>query len=222
MTRLLTLLGLAAAALTAASPADARLTEAHICKVHRCKTIAASRHVRVFEASAPESVRERNGDEVDYRVAFAVWRPTGRVTELANGTTYHILEPGPYVREAKVAGPYVAYRVAGFVEGRYNPVSVPEEVDRVDARTGRRTLTPQVIVQTECECLFFATTTSGTLAWSFREGQEAESAIDLLPARTTRTRTLARSRTVEPGSLALVPGHLYWLESGLPRTFATP
>ena len=205
--------------------AGARLSEKHICKVHRCTTIAATSACSRFRSLGPAPVRELKEyevDEVEYRVDFAVWRPTGKVTELANGTTYQILEAQPYVREATIAGPYVAYRVAGFVEGRYNPLSLPEEIDRLDARTGRRTVTPKVSVETECKCLFFATTTNGTVAWSFKEGPQEESAVDVLPAGSSLTTRLARSQTVEPASLALVPGHIYWLEGGVPRTFAAP
>jgi hypothetical protein len=64
----------------------------------------------------------------------------------------------------------------------------------------------------------------GTVAWAFwgylPEGTLGT--LDVLPGGSMATITVAHGPTVEPASLAVIPGHIYWLEAGIPRTFAAP
>jgi hypothetical protein len=205
-------------ALALAPAADAhgpRLSERHVCKVYRCTTIAASAEVRVFDVEE----RQPKPDEREYRGDFAVWLPTGKVTEIIGGTRGSF-EPQPGVSEAKIAGPYVAYRLAGLVEDRYDYPEVPEKMGRLDAETGRRTSTPEVDVRVAGPYVYFAVTPRGTVAWAYENRNERT--ICLLSADSATTTVIAHGRLVDPASLALVPGHLYWLEDGVPRTFAVP
>jgi hypothetical protein len=208
---------LLALALTPAADAHGRhLSERHVCKIHRCTTIAASAKVRVFEA---EERQPKPGYEGNYRADFAVWLPTGKVTEIIGGT-HGSFEPNPSVSEAKIAGPYVAYRLAGLVEDRYDYPEVPEKMGRLDAETGQHTSTPEVDVRVEGPYVYFAVTPRGTVAWAYEN--QKERAICLLPAESATTTVIANGRLVDPASLALVPGHLYWLEDGVPHTVAVP
>jgi hypothetical protein len=206
-------------ALALAPAADAhgrRLSERHVCKIYRCTTIAASAKVRVFEI---EERQPKPGYERNYRADFAVWLPTGKVTEIIGGT-HGSFEPNQSVSEAKIAGPYVAYRLTGLVEDRYDYPEVPEKMGRLDVENGQRTSTPGVDVEIEGQYLYFAVSSRGTVAWAFENRNERT--ICLLPAGSATTTVLAHGRLVEPASLALVPGHLYWLEDGVPHTFAVP
>ena len=193
--------------------------------------IAASRQIRVFEAVEREP---KCCDRVEYRADFAAWLPTNKVTEIANGSG-RLFEPSPYVEEAKIAEPFVAYRVNGLVEDRYDAPELPEKVDRVNVRTGRRTPTPTVEVGCSGENLDFAVTPRGSVAWSFADlcysgegatafpgGSVGQATIDVLPGTSNKTTVLAEGPTVSQGSLALVTGHLYWAEGGVARTYAVP
>lgn len=141
------------------------------------------------------------------------------MTEIIGGT-HGSFEPDPSVSEAKIAGPYVAYRLAGLVEDRYDYPEVPEKMGRLDAKTGQRTSTSEVDVRVGGPYVYFAVSPRGTVAWAYENRNER--AIRLLPAESATTTVLAHGRLVEPASLALVPGHLYWLEDGVPNTFAVP
>lgn len=217
---------------TASVASAAHLTDKHICKVHRCTTVAASATVRVFEASEREP---KCCGALDYRADFARWLPNGKVTEIANGSNRGF-ERSPHVEEAKIAGEYVAYRIEGVVEDRYDAPALPEKVNRVNTRTGQRTTDPTVSVGCEGHNLDFAVNPRGTVAWSFADlcysgdgtgavlpgGNVGEATIDVLVGSATTTMTLAHGPTVNQGSLALVPGHLYWLEAGIPHTVPVP
>jgi hypothetical protein len=208
---------LLALALAPAADAHGRhLSERHLCKIYRCTTIAASAGVRVFEVGERQP---KPGYEGNYRADFAVWLPTGKVTEIV-GATRGSFEPQPGVSEAKIAGPYVAYRLAGLVEDRYDYPEVPEKMGRLDAETGQHTSTPEVDVRVEGPYVYFAVTPRGTVAWAYENRNER--AIHLLPAESATTTVIAHGRLVDPASLALVPGHLYWLEDGVPHTLAVP
>jgi hypothetical protein len=50
----------------------------------------------------------------------------------------------------------------------------------------------------------------------------ASKAIYLLASASTTPLLLAYNPMIEPGSLAAIPGHIYWLEAGVARTFAAP
>lgn len=213
--------------LVTAPSAGARLSEKHICKVHRCTTIAASREIRVFEAFGEHREEiDHELDEIIYRVCFAVWVPTGKVTELVKNAG--IFRLGPYISEAKIAGPYVAFRVSGLTAdaGKYDEPSLGEKVDRIDVKTGRHTSTPTMDVRfggREVGNLYFALTALGTVAWSYYESiYSTEATVDMLSGDSDTTTTLAHGPTVEPASLAVIPGHIYWLEAGVPGTIAAP
>jgi len=184
--------------------------------------IAASRNIRVFEASRVCARGRCEREEPEYRVEFAAWLPTGRVTELAPRTEERGLQA--HVSEAKVAGQYAAFRISGLAQGKYDEPQLTEKVERIDVETGLRTFTPAFNVSYGGgpRRLYFAVTSEGTVAWAFAETLDThESTVDVLVANSKITSTVAHGPNVEPASLALIPGHAYWLEAGLPRTFST-
>ena len=195
---------------SAPSITQARLSEKHICKAHPLRILAASRKVRVFVAAVEKGPYEESLTDC------AVWVPTGKITKIG------------YVSEVKIAGPYVAYPIntESSEEGRYNP-SGPyrEKMMRLDVKDGRRTASPAILVPDESRRprVHFALTPAGSVAWSFTEPPWVNaSVVYLLPADSDTTTRLAQGPTVEPASLALVPGHLYWLEGGMPHSVAVP
>jgi threonine aldolase len=47
-------------------------------------------------------------------------------------------------------------------------------------------------------------------------------AVYLVPSGSTAPVLLAHSATIEPGSLAAIPGHIYWVEADAAHTFGAP
>jgi hypothetical protein len=140
-----------------------------------------------------------------------------------------------------ISGRFVAY--AAIVEDeRYGGgCCIGEYVERVNARTGQFESTPadgkagigfggdsprgvtDVVV-----------TAAGSVAWMI-EGKfnnpsgelpaggglpPASNAIYLLASASTTPVLLAYNPMIEPGSLAAIPGHIYWLEAGAAHTYA--
>jgi len=213
--------------------AAAPLRERDICTAHKCRTLTSNAEVRVFQATA------RHPDREAYTSTFAQWLPTGRVTALGDNSA--VFE-GVALKGAPVLmGSYVAY-VLRVESGRNADSGFSEEVGRLDVRAGRRELKPSdgrsggAFESGSAGVTQVAVTPAGSVAWmiagSFAnpDGQlpapgetpPASRAIYVLPSHSTAPLPLAYSTTIEPGSLAVTAGHIFWLEAGVPRTYAAP
>jgi hypothetical protein len=185
-----------------------------LCAVHRCRTLAADPNVSVFQATV------RRPLEQPYRSSFARWLPTGRVTalgdEIIGGTSTAKLEL------LAVAERFAAYAIrdVGGVESY-----VSWKVYRLNVQTGRR---DAVRASSRLDTFNLQTpgvtdvvvTPTGTAAWIVGGAQDTPSTYQvfmLLPGSKSPA-LLASATTIEPKSLAGIPGHLYWTEAGTARS----
>ena len=217
---------LIAAASHCGTAAAAPVREQRLCSVHRCTTLVANSNIRVFRATAKHPNRE------SYESTFAEWLPSGRVTALAGegGFGEGSVRIGPVV-----SGRFVAYAVLVEV-ARYAGAGFGEDVRRLNAQTGRREGTPAhgkkgtVFPGASLGVTQVVVTPAGSVAWMIEgpfgdpEAPERDepfpnsTAILLLPVGATASTVLAYGPTIEPMSLAAIPGHLYWIEGGVART----
>jgi hypothetical protein len=208
----------------------ASLNERKICSVHKCTTLVASLQVRVFQATARRPGRE------SYMSTFAQWRPTGRVTAL--GDDFAPFEGSILRDRPTLAGPFVGYALEVMVD-RYTG-GFGEDVGRLDARTGRLELKPADgkggggFEPGSPGVTDVAVSPAGSVAWMIEgsfgnpngqplapgEAAPASKAIYLLVTGATTPLAVAYSPTIDPGSLAAIPGHIFWLEAGAARTYA--
>jgi hypothetical protein len=200
-----------------------------ICAKYECETFAKSPEVRVFR------VVPRRGQTYSEYADYAEWLPTERLTLIGRGAEVDVKRSRP---DVVVAGDMGAYVVSEGVNKNPNGVvGASLDVGRVDARTG-------VIVALSATgeednefgvgspgVTDLRVTPAGSVAWiiagKFRDPdapmQVAEStAVFALSAGVKESRLLSYSSLVERGSLAEIPGHIYWLEGGTARTFAAP
>jgi hypothetical protein len=206
MVRRLLALGSAAVCLALLLPSGsgaARLNVRHICEIQSCTTVTASRKVRVIQGA----LRLHYGETL---TDYAVWLPTGLVTELGYVTP-------------RIAGIYIAYPYV--VEGsKYEPNSVTIAMARLDVKDGVRTTTPRMRVDPDGPGAQFALTSAGSVAWISETEHcvfcEGGNGVYLLPSNSDLTKELSHGPAIDPHSLALIPGHIYWLEGGIPRAFA--
>jgi hypothetical protein len=196
-------------------------SESRICSVYRCATLVAGTKVRVFKAT------ERHEQQESSSITFAQWLPTGRLDFLTNSDP---LERG--VSHFVIAGRYLAFADATVepdIEGEFAETTVLLNVE-----TGRERLMPgwsftvpsRGVVQV-------ALTPSGSLAWMI-EGlfgnPTVETSTGPLPGRAVyalragakEPALLSYSENIVPISLAATSGHIYWLETSGPRTYAAP
>lgn len=166
-------------------------------------------------------------------MSFAEWTPTGRVTQLTPNAAAEEDFPGPtccWITDAVIAGRYVALERAGLggATERYGNYPSIVEVVRLDVRTGQHTPTLPLRFFGGSRIRGLSVTPAGTVAWIAETPDvgfgivEDNSYVYVLPGNTDHTALLAKGPGVNPESLALVPGHLYWLEGGVPHTYAVP
>lgn len=186
-----------------------------LCAQFRCTTLELRGRVRIFEA------RERRTRYPNFRGVFAQWMSRRQVTELgdlAGESVYLIREPPPVL-----GGRFVAYVVRN--EERYPLTPGYEDLTRLDVKTRRRL---NIDCRGPARCEFahgtvgitdLALLPDGAMAWIVRGGREAPDVYEVweLGKTATRPTKITTSEAVEPKSLALVPGHLYWTEGGEPR-----
>jgi hypothetical protein len=206
------------------------LGERRICSAYRCRTLVATGQVRVFHAE------DRAGE---YDETLAEWLPTGRVTVLRNEAGFEagsLLSSRPGVA---VSGRFAGYAVLSNNE-RYPGMGFGEGVARVNVQTGRR---QEWGANGQAGSGFGAKspgvtdvvlTPAGSLAWlidgsfddptrrSVEVTPPGSKAVYLVPSGSAAPVLLAHSATIEPGSLAAVPGHIYWVEAGAAHTFGAP
>ena len=211
-----------------AAPLRAR----QLCSIHKCRTLAADAQVRVFQATAKRPGRE------NYDSTFAQWLRTGRVTALGDSAGFEAptLQGSP-----ALAGRFLSYGLQITAE-RYPGQGFECAVARLNVQTGRRESFEANGAQgggfgeNSPGVTDVAVTPVGTMAWiidgSYQDpvGPHLPGPASVLPlgsktvyeilAGSKAPVALATSPTIDPKSLAAIPGHLYWTEGGAARTAA--
>lgn len=213
------------------SALSAKAREARICHGHakggheryvRCVTLEANARVRVF-------YRRRGKYAVGPR--YARWLGSSRVTALADPDRLGKVS----TCRPCLAGDYVAYPL---VEGPPGPGEVEEFVVRLNVRTGSRTVIGAdgpggKLYRAENsgplpKATDMAVTPAGTVAWiiegSYRNPSggeetlpEGSKTVFELPAGANTPIVLATRSEIEPKSLAISSGYIYWSEAGAAR-----
>lgn len=203
-----------------------------LCVRYRCSIVAADAHVEVMFVVGGRGKRYKE-------VIYARWSPTGRLTRLGEFPTARrssFSTTNSYGPVA-LAGRYVAFQRPR----RARPRSARELVlERVNVKTGRRVVRRPASANEVGVIVSHVLTPTGTAAWietsepckvvpgaSPTHGSariECEGANVVLARQTPHsapeTTVLASSPTIDPSSLALADGHLYWSEGGQPREAA--
>jgi hypothetical protein len=185
------------------------------CKRYRCSTLAADAFVKVFQA------RNRHlGREVLYQSSFVRWLPGGRVTALGDQ-----FEPGGRVlTRLALTGRFVAAAIE--TASKAPPFSI--HVYRVNAATGSKDVVPAVPAgedefgENARGVTDIVVTRAGTVAWLVGETVDMPgiSRVFELPPGSRQPVVVGSGPVIVPGSLAAVPGHLYWSEGTLARGVA--
>lgn len=207
-------------------PTDAYSRAKRLCVIYACHTIEASTQARIFRAT------KRRFGVLVYSGTFAEWLLNGRVTPL--GDQFFAEEPTWTLRRSVQSGKYLAYALVRY--GRYNAEGAVWKVLRLNVASGHREpaqpgpcagglafLAPGV--------LDVVLTSSGGMAWIIGEKEydpflpnpSPGPAVYTVCEMSTRSKSptvLAAGPTVEPKSLAAAPGHLYWMEGGIPHSAA--
>jgi hypothetical protein len=196
-------------------------SESKICSAYRCATLVAGAKVRVFKAT------ERHEHQEPSSITFAQWLPTGQLDFL---TKAEGLERG--VSHFVIAGRYLAFADEYAGEDEENGFS--ETTVLLNVETGREREMPGWFFTSPSRGVVqVALTSAGSLAWMI-EGlfgnPTAGMATNPLPGRAVYAlraggkgpTLLAYSEDIVPMSLAAISGHIYWLETSGPRTYAAP
>ena len=196
-------------------------SESRICSAYRCATVVAGTEVRVFKATA------RREQQTPSSIIFAQWLPTGRLTTLGNSNAGE----GTVSRFA-VAGRFLAYAQETVEEDE--PDGFAETAILLNAQTGRaRTMPVTGFEERSRGVVQVVLTAAGSLAWMIEgvfsnpmagtsTGPLPGRAVYALQAGAKQPALLAYSENIVPKSLAATSGHIYWLETSGPRTFAAP
>ncbi len=173
-------------------------------------TVVQNTHVRVFTARSKR-------DQVIFDSSFAKWVPSGRVTPLGDFAAT--------VTELRLVRFVLINQWLGYVLEEFSEQTLGQSIYRLDARTGRR---EHVLAAPGSEDDFatlsagvsdLAETPAGTVAW-IQGGSIASPGIYRVfewPPGAKAAVLLATATDIAATSLAAVPGHLYWLEGGVPR-----
>jgi hypothetical protein len=177
-----------------------------LCARYRCRAIAANRVAEIVR------VTERARYSEIARV-FARWRSSGRISWL--GTAPYLAEP-PYLNMSAIllAGRFVAF--TSSIPVRTGSGEVAEHpIYRLDIKSGRR-----LKVGGGPNITDLVVTASGVVAWI--EGSVGPGGRVVYEVRVGKPPSrfgvlLASATTIDPHSLAAIPGHLYWTEADQPR-----
>lgn len=201
-----------------------------VCVAFACKVIAADVQVRVFQAT-----NKHPNQELLHKETFAQWLPTGRLRSLGDNFEFE----GPVLASLAVSGRFVAYALSLSAE-RYPGEGSHWTVGRLNVQTGRN---ERVSTDGEQPSAFgpkspgvtdVAATPAGSIAWiddgAFQSplgpplpGNGSvlpigSKAVFDLPTGSKVPAVLAVSPTIDPKSLAAIPGRLYWTEGNAPRS----
>lgn len=201
-----------------------------VCVQYRCKTIAADAQVRVYQATSRHPGRET------HERTYAQWLQTGRVTALGdNGAVFE----GDVLESLAVSGRFVAYAL-GLSAERYAGSGTTWGVVRLDAQTGHReSVAPEGekgggFGEKSPGVTGVVATSAGSVAWvddgSFPDPLPpspgtpggplplgSKAIFELSPGSKTPI-AISVSSTIDPDSIAAVPGHLYWTDAGAARS----
>jgi hypothetical protein len=200
-----------------------------VCVLFRCKTLLADTQVRVYQATS------RHPREEAHDSTFAEWVPTGHVTPLGDELRFE----GPSLEGLALSGRFVAYAL-GLTAERYPGTGTTWAIGRLNVQTGRRERVPTDgekgggFGEKSPGVTDVAVTAAGTVAW-IDDGSFANplpgtpnvlplgsrAVFELAPGSKMPT-PLAVSATIEPKSLAAIPGRLYWTEGGAARSTPVP
>jgi hypothetical protein len=207
----------------------ARVPPRNLCSKYRCTTIAADSKVQVYKATSRHPGRET------YDATFARWLPTGRVTSLGEFAGEVDSGATVYPAEVSVAGAFIAYGLLESKTGKYPGSGFAQAVYRLNVRTGRRERTPAagaggtIFGEKSLGATDIVLTPAGSVAWivdgSYNDPSNphtllplgSKTVLYLQPGSRTPT-VLSTSATINPKSLAAIPGNLYWLEGQTART----
>lgn len=205
-----------------------------LCVRYKCTTLAADPQVSIYQATN----RHRNR-EVEYQSSFARWIPNGRVTALGDYCNFECVT----LQKLVLAGRFL---FSAFTEGaeRYPESGVGSGwyLSLLNVQTGRRQKVDPVggkeggFGKGSPGVTDVAVTPAGTAAWIIDGEYQIPTGPSLpgnkgdlplgsktvfeLPPGSRTPVVLATSSTIDPASLAAIPGHLYWTEGGAPRTAA--
>jgi hypothetical protein len=186
------------------------------CVRYRCTILTANAKVQVFRARNRHPARE-----LPYKSSFAGWLPTGRVTALGDHFEGSALGP------LALSGRYVASAIEAFTKAP--PYSW--SIHRLNASTGRTEVVTAVPrVEDEFEeheepspgVTDICVTSAGSVAWIVAPTTVAPGlwrVFGLAPGSSV-LQALASGPVIARGSLACVPGHVYWLEGSVARAAA--
>lgn len=158
---------------------------------------------------------------------YARWHPSGHLSLLGSTPEEESVSIYGFGRNGHdIVGSYpiaLAGRYVAFVKAKC-PSSpgfpCEERVVRVDVDTGRRAILARPFMVSD-----LVLTTKGTAAWIEPSDCEPQYGTPALAChahavvleRSSTPEVLASSSTIDPHSLALGTGHLYWTEGGQPR-----
>jgi hypothetical protein len=190
----------------------------HLCAVRRCQTLAVSPRAEVLRA------RQRRQNEEPYEGSFARLRGSERLVALGDEL------PGPTVgirlRAVTLAGETAAYALT--VQGEEPPDLW--RVYRLNAHTGRREKfaagpNGETAYPTLGGGVFqLAALKDGTIAWTVGgevNNPAAREVMELAPDGKQPV-VVAEDPGLEPKSLAITPGYLYWSASGTAHSQRLP
>ena len=220
---------LAVVALGAGGTAVGARHQKPLCVRYKCRTLAATAQIRVFQAAREES----------YVSSFARWLPSGRVTPLGD---HFEPESGPSLGRFAIAGQFAAYALV--VYGKYNYEGAVWRMVRLNVKTGHRERAEDDRAEGSGACLGgtdhlapgitdVAVTPKGTTAWVIGDRPYNPYQPNPTPFPTIYTvcavspaskepRVVASSPMIQAKSLAAIPGHVYWTEGSTPRSTAIP
>jgi hypothetical protein len=182
-----------------------------LCATYKCRTLAADSTVKVFQA-----VNRGLLDET-FQSSFARWLPSGRLTAL--GDEVNAPEADLRLTQLAVTGRFAAYATVLFA-GHEAENSVGWSVYRLNVQTGRREQVDasrkDAFGRHDPGVTGVVVTPKGTVAWIAGVNTRPSTYKVFVLAPGSRTTVLlASATTIEPKSLAAIPGHLYWTDVGV-------
>jgi hypothetical protein len=224
------LLALALVALDGGGTAVGARHRKPICVRYKCRTLAATAQIRVFQATNKHPARE-----VPYLSSFARWLPSGRVTPLGDGLEQ---TQGVFLERLALAGRFVADASTSVGKETMYEGQIGWSVSRLNVETGRQEHARVPFTPSELDpnrrCNGFvpegapgvtdiAVTANGTVAWIVGGSIDnnlrnlSSRTVCELPPGSSVPLVVASDPSIRPKSLAAIPGHLYWIEGTTPR-----
>jgi hypothetical protein len=205
------------------APAEASAAISHsrkpLCVRRRCRTLATSTHVRVFQATERSHQREEA-----FQSTYARWLPTDRVTAFGDYAGESIL-PSVNLGPFALSGEHVAYALDGG-DGGYGFSVDYWHIYRLNAKTGGKFSVCAYLAQA-CEgydrpgpplpgVTVVVVTPAGSIGWITSGREEATAStfsVYELPAGSKTAKALASGTSIARKSLRARAGRLYWADA---------